>query len=146
MRKFTLIICVLLATFLFITSCKKEEAAPSQHQQMVNAISAAKWKIVSSEQVLPNGNQPKDIDECRKDNIWEYKSDGSFALYVGNNLCSQNEKTLYGTWSLSSDNKSITYTIDGLGSYTDEVVEISSGQVVFRYTTDNVFTETYMPL
>lgn len=146
MKKLLLAFWLVLPLSVF-TSCEKEPApANTAHTQKKGIITATKWKLVSSEIVLPGGNQPKEIEPCRLDNIWEYKSDGSFALYVGQELCSQTDKTMYGTWELSNDTKQLEYDITGVGSYADEVVEISSEKLVLKYTTDNVFTETYMPL
>ncbi|MGZ5242565.1 MAG: lipocalin family protein [Bacteroidia bacterium] len=146
MKKLLLALLLVLNVFIF-SSCEKEPVQQNTARtQMKETISSKKWKLVSSEMVLPGGNQPKEIEPCRLDNIWEYKKDGTFALYVGQELCSQTDKTMFGTWDLSADTKQIEYNITGIGSYADEVVEISSDKMVVKYTTDNVFTETYMPL
>ncbi len=131
-------------SLIFLFSCTKKEDGVDTLSISKQHLTANRWKISTTEMVTATGNQPQTITNCRKDNLWEYKSDGTFAIYPGSVLCTTGETTKFGTWELLEGGKLLKVTITGSGSYTDEVKAIEAGKLQLTFTTGNVYIDTYI--
>lgn len=103
-----LIAIVAVSGFLF-TSCKKETTE-------TNMI-VRRWTLESM--TIAGLNVATD---CQKLAVWNFKSDGTYAIYDSCN------KTLTGTWKLAADAK--TLTLDDITAYT--VIESSLAKLVIE--------------
>ena len=103
-----LIAIVALSGFLF-TSCKKEKTE-------TNMI-IRQWTLESK--TIAGLNVATDCEKLAK---WNFKSDGTYAIYDSCN------KTLTGTWKLAADAK--TLTLDNITAYT--VIESTLGKLVIE--------------
>lgn len=99
---------VAFSGFLF-TSCKKEATE-------TNMI-IRRWTLESM--TIASLNVATD---CQKLAVWNFKSDGTYAIYDSCN------KTLTGTWKLAADAK--TLTLDDITAYT--VIESSLAKLVIE--------------
>jgi len=125
-------------------ACKKQSPAGADLSSLKANLTSHLWKISGTLMSTASGERPQTIPNCRKDNLWEYKSDGSFALYAGAILCSPTETTIFGTWELVNSGKELKITIPNVGSYIDEIKILQSDKLQLRYTTNNVYTDTYI--
>src|ERR1035437_1291194 len=103
-----LIAIVAVSGFLF-TSCKKETTE-------TNMI-IRRWTLESM--TIAGLNVATD---CQKLAVWNFKSDGTYAIYDSCN------KTLTGTWKLAADAK--TLTLDNITAYA--VIESTLGKLVIE--------------
>ncbi|HEX8331624.1 MAG TPA: hypothetical protein VF622_03330 [Segetibacter sp.] len=140
--KHTFLLLSIVCAFTFFGCSKKldEDPLASLRANLTGHL----WKISSTVMVTASGEQPQSIPNCKKDNLWEYKTDGSFAVYPGSILCNSSEVTLYGTWELLNNGKSLKITIPNAGSYTDEVRVLEATKLQLAYTTNNLFIDTYV--
>jgi len=114
--------CLVLLAFsltLMVTSCKKDDKTPMTKSEMLTAKS---WKLSSSK---TNGVVDV-LDDCDKDDFIKLASNGTYTYNPGSNKCDPSETTDTGTWSLSSDEKSII--IDGQSA---TIVELTESKFVY---------------
>jgi hypothetical protein len=93
---FLLFIFVLTLT---CPSCSKDEDTKSAKE----ILTSKSWKMSSSKQ---NGVEVQ--DDCTKDDIINFATDGTYTLTVGSVPCYYGETGASGTWTLSSDGKTLT--------------------------------------
>lgn len=111
-----LIAIVAISGFLF-TSCKKEATE-------TNMI-VRRWTLETK--TIAGVNVATD---CEKLSVWNFKSDGTYAIYDSCN----NTKT--GTWKLADDAK--TLTLDGVTAYA--VIESSLVKLVIEKQVIGILT------
>ena len=109
-----LLAIVAFSGFLF-TSCKKETTE-------TNMI-IRRWTLASK--TIAGLNVATD---CEKLAVWNFKSDGTYAIYDSCN------KTLTGTWKLAADAK--TLTLDNLTAYA--VIESTLSKLVIELQVGDV--------
>ncbi len=111
-----LALALLAAGTLATTSCKKDAASKSNSEYLMNGS----WKI-TSENVsysLSGASQTSviPIDNCQKDDKTNFNSGGVLVNDEGAVKCNSSDpQTTTGTWSLASDNKTLTI-VDGSGA------------------------------
>jgi hypothetical protein len=102
-----IILSVIIAGALF-TSCKKDNPAPSC--EISNAGLTANYKITKVEIVSTSGNSDVTstfLDACKKDGLYQLKSNGTFAYTEAGSSCSGSGN---GSWSVAGNAISITGT------------------------------------
>lgn len=122
----TLIYSFLLFTILLSgTSCKKETETLSTQKL------EAKWKITGSTLKDPTTGADVDIwgeiDECAKDNTYEFTAAGVYVADEGNLQCDPEnpQQQITGTYTYTSNDKTLTITTDSF-VVVSEVLEISN--------------------
>lgn len=93
---FVLLIAIVALSGFLVTSCKKEATE-------TNMI-VRRWTLSSKTLVGVSI-----ATDCEKLSVWNFKSDGTYAIYDSCN------KTITGTWKLAADAK--TLTLDGVTAY-----------------------------
>jgi len=130
-------ILFLLGIALLMGACKKDDASNSEK------LTTGQWKLVSSVGSFTfNGNlQTVDVyanlGACQKDNLVEFKTDGTFVSDEGPTKCgSADPQQTTGIWSLA---QSDTHLIVNGGGYNfdAEIVEFSDTKLRVKYQTDN---------
>jgi len=107
---YLLLIAIVAISGFLVTSCKKE----TTETNMV----IRRWTLESK--TIAGLNVATD---CEKLAVWNFKSDGTYAIYDSCN------KTLTGTWELAADAK--TLTLDGVTAY--NVIENSLLKLVIEF-------------
>ena len=106
---FLLLIAMVALSGFLVTSCKKEKTETD--------MIIRNWTLQSKTIVGLNV-----ATDCEKLAKWNFKSDGTYAIYDSCN------KTLTGTWKLAADAK--TLTLDDITAYT--VIESSLAKLVIE--------------
>ena len=78
-RFLTIVIVILFAFTVIVTSCKKDETNMSKTEMLI----AKSWKILSSKS---NGVTDV-IDECDKDDFLTFTANGNYTYNPGTNKC-----------------------------------------------------------
>ncbi|MBN2273289.1 MAG: hypothetical protein JXK95_03065 [Bacteroidales bacterium] len=89
--------------------------------------------------------------DCLRDDIWVFKTTGSFTKEEGVSRCNQSDPTVWdvGTWSFSSDETVLITSSDIYGISEYEIVELTTAVMKLRYeaydTLNNIysFNESY---
>ncbi len=118
MKKILLLAVIGMIAF---TSCKKDDPivlTPKDH------LTKSAWKVQSK-----NGT----IDDCRKDDLFTYNTDGNFILDFGVKCPSDLVDTVAGTWTLFDDDSKIQIKFD-LGSFGSKIDTLS----VIKLNEDNL--------
>ncbi|MEJ1929326.1 DUF5004 domain-containing protein [Nostoc sp. NIES-2111] len=136
MRYYTLL-AVLFSAVLFIGGCKKKDD-PSRKE-----LIARTWKLTAqtSDPSLPlGGSQLTDVYSqlrtCFKDNTYIFESSGSYRSEEGASKCNDSDPVIVesGTWTLSSDEKTLSVTTANGNSRTEyTIVSISSSEMKATY-------------
>lgn len=127
MKKFNYILVILIGVISsnFLTGCKDDDEPKNGSKSIVGI-----W-----------------LDD--HDDVYCFKSDGTYKFYQDVESYKKDEANYFGTWSISGN--FLTYTEDGSYDsnnkpynyeksyrYTDEIIEMSSDIIVLKYTeTDN---------
>ena len=104
---FLLLIAIVALSGFLVTSCKKE----ATETNMIIRRWTLESKTIAGLSVATN---------CEKLSEWNFKSDGTYAVYDSCN------KTTTGTWKLAADAK--TLTLDNVTAYA--VIESTIGKLV----------------
>jgi heat shock protein HslJ len=107
--KYLLIVTIITLSGIFFTSCKKETTE-------VNMV-VRNWTLDTK--TVAGLNVATD---CEKDSKWNFKADGTYAIYDACN------NTSTGTWKLAEDGK--TLTLNNLTAY--QVLENSPLKLVIE--------------
>lgn len=127
------IFLILVAAFTILVSCKKDDDL-SRKEILVQK----KWMLTAMT-ISPAyswfGIQISDfyaqMDACSKDDVFFFKSDGTYSAEEGTTKCDSGDPQVYetGTWSLNSDETILVINVDGdLVNLT--IKEISSDRMV----------------
>ena len=106
---FLLLIAIVAISGFLVTSCKKEATE-------TNMI-VRRWTLSSKTLVGVSI-----ATDCEKLSVWNFKSDGTYAIYDSCN------KTSTGTWKLAADAK--TLTLDNVTAYA--VIESTISKLVIE--------------
>jgi|SRR5665647_2350467 len=119
MKKLTFLIFLLtIVLSIVITSCKKDAASISKKE----LLTSNQWKFLSSK---TNGVADV-IDNCEKDDFTIFSSNGTYAWNPTTVKCDPSETIQNGTWTLSSDEK--TLTLDDVDVAT--ILELTGSKLV----------------
>ncbi len=128
--KTLLLLAVAAATFVACDSDNDDDKSP---EEILTSVSC--WQQAKSELYNPATSQWEDqgVDDCSKDDCTNFNSDKTLAFDEGATKCDPSDpQTSTGTWSLSSDGKTLTITQDGI-SVAGTLTELSSNKVVIEY-------------
>ena len=126
---------VLLVGF---TGCKKDATSTSRKE----LLTSHNWKMSS---VKVNGVALA-MDDCSKDDFLVFASNGTYTANPGAILCYDDDTILSGTWSLSSDEKSLTVNLGGDTTILT-IKELTDSKIVVTETEDAiVYEETFIPV
>lgn len=127
---------ITLGTIVFlgvcINSCKKENAATAKDNLL------GKWMPVSTKShtsvTISGINSTFDTTyyptDCQKDDYVQLNSDNTYVYSNGGTPCSLGETNETGTWSLSTDNKSLTLKTDTAIIF--DITELTSSKLVIH--------------
>lgn len=132
---FTLILLFFTAA-LSTTACKKDEKSAEE-----NLVAATCWNISKAEAFNPITNTWVDATEdafeaCDLDDCIKFNSDKTAVVNFGAIKCDSSDPVEYesGTWSISSDGKTLTLTADTGDVEIYGIVEISSTRMIIELT------------
>ncbi|MFX3626023.1 MAG: hypothetical protein ACN6I4_01565 [bacterium] len=144
-RLFTL----LIASLLTFSNCKKEEdntpisSSPSTptsstNMKLLTNGTVKGWKFISSKF---NGN---DItQECEKDDVYAFNTNGNYIVHTNANKCSSNEPDeVANTWEFNNDEKEITW-VTGFGTFEMKIIELTETRLKVKQETNVVFELTF---
>jgi hypothetical protein len=112
MKTLKFLIFIVFALAMSVSSCKKDDSNSSTPKGILTSKS---WKLSS---LKINGVET--IEDCNKDDIMTFAANGTYTTTVGAITCYDGETNTSGTWSLSSDGK--TLTVDG-DAYSSVITE-----------------------
>lgn len=110
-------------TCLLISSCSKETSEPNSPSnnnpgKSKKELITNSWRLVSVIDNTPGSGSPDLLKDCRKDDTWTFKADGTYQIDAGTNYCDPNDpsyETSAGVWNIDSypllvikDNTNIT--------------------------------------
>jgi len=101
MKKLLLIALVAIVFY----GCKKDEE-PIFNKDF---LTAKQWQPTAAK----DSDGPIVIDNCSKDDLLKFETNGTFTYGPGITKCDQSETVVAGTWSLSIDGKNITINANG---------------------------------
>ncbi|HZY82381.1 MAG TPA: lipocalin family protein [Cyclobacteriaceae bacterium] len=140
MKKLLPVILVIL-----VVACGKDDPKPSTTEMLTAPTSG--WLQTSILVTIPGStstvdvfNDPKyasSFPACDKDNAMLFKVDGKYSV-ENNTKCDTTEPAQLetGTWKLSADEKSITFTPSGDTAYTATILSISETELKAELTLD----------
>ncbi len=123
MKKFYyLFMLALVATCaLTLSSCSEEEVEGN----ITKATMIVKnWEYSSI--------QGHELPDCLKDDVYNFKSDGTFSINVGTSTCF-GETNQEGNWQLSTDGKQLSLKVGAITT-NYEVVDIALDKLVLKMT------------
>lgn len=135
MKKLNYLSVLLLALLMAgAVSCKKKKSDPSPQERILG-----KWKITAFTMV--SSTSPGTIfdyyalmDNCLKDNFYEYRNGGVLIQDEGPTKCSSSDpQQTTGSYTLSADGRTLTW-VQGSDSTTLEVLELSNTTKKLKYT------------
>lgn len=135
-----------LAIFI-ITSCGEEgnevteEFIPETPTDFLAGQESKSWQMVSKNGLNPPG--------CEADNIYTYRTDGSFEMAYGVLKCFQSETgdAIGGTWLFASDNTILQVRREGGLSINYQLNELTNDRLVVQYTIGGTtYEEEYTPV
>lgn len=108
--KFSQLLYAAALLLLAFSSCKKDE--DSGVDKIVGV-----WQITSSRSdVDGDGDLDDDLENCSRDDEFDFQKSGTLAFDEGATKCDPTDpQTETGAWALSTDEKTLTLTIDGFG-------------------------------
>ncbi len=127
---------VLLTTLVF--SCEKEKDLTK-----TDIITQKPWKLtahtISPPFEYPGFGVISDFFalyyDCSRDDIWVFKSNGSYTMEEGATKCNPTDPTVWdmGTWTFNSDETVLTTSsnISGLSEY--DIVELNTAALKLQY-------------
>jgi len=121
-----------MAFSMLLTSCSKDD----EEQQLTKTqMLVRKWKQ-SDLLISQNGASYTSIfnfffEECEKDNIWEFKADGSFVVTEGNTKCDPADPDVFGTgtWAFAENETKLVLTPTGEPSETLVIGELTASSL-----------------
>ncbi|MCB2409303.1 DUF5004 domain-containing protein [Hymenobacter lucidus] len=152
------LLALLAATAMGASSCKKDkESNPAPAKTKTELLAGKDWKL-AAQTVTPgltadDGTVVTDLfpylDECDKDDLMRYDANGTCLLSEGPTRCDPSNPQQYtGTWSFDSNETILKTNVQGLGSSSFNIIELSDNTLKvsgIRTLTDgdHKFTYTY---
>ena len=119
MRIFKYLFLLTIAMTIAVSSCNKDGANKSKK----DILTSHKWKYFSFK---TNGTLETLLD-CEKDDFVKFEVNGTYTYDPTNVKCGTYDVIQDGTWSMSSDEKTIT--LDGSPT---EIVELTDSKFVMK--------------
>lgn len=126
-------------TALLLASCNKDKDKTTRDYILDNNC----WKIVKVETKGVGSQTYIDatnsfFDACSLDNCYDFKADGSYTVTEGATKCvsTDPETVETGTWTLSADEKILTYTSSDNEVNSGTIETISASSIVLTSQTD----------
>jgi hypothetical protein len=140
-------VLITIAMTSFI-SCKKttktETPVPTPTPRDAQAILVGRvWKISSR---VENGGTAS-LPNCAKDDILEFKTNGTFNSLVDTTLCNPNESSVVdGGYQFSGDKKNITFTTPFF-NYSGKIIDAEENKVTIEFDLGPGFLikDTFVP-
>ncbi|TGE20479.1 DUF5004 domain-containing protein [Hymenobacter aquaticus] len=126
----------LFATTVLVSSCKKEnDSEPGPKAQTKTELLSGKDWVMTAQTVDPglvddNGKVVTDLfpylNACDKDDLMRFETNGSCTLNEGPSRCDPSSPQQYtGSWSFDSNETVLKTTLQGMGSSSYNIVELS---------------------
>jgi hypothetical protein len=133
----------LLAIFVILTGCKKKGIDPNGPQGLMTK----EWRIASISVIDEEGNKVDGyVNDCLRDDVWNYENTGKFIKRIGTNHCVDDETEQVGTWELRENSKKLYMYVEGIGYYRDSIAELTTSTLkICRKVENTFFIETYVP-
>ncbi len=122
------LIFIFLTVFISTTSCNTDESNLSAK----DLLTAKSWKLQS---IKTNG-VVVEAEECQKDDILTFLSDGTYKKSPGTNKCDMMDEIESGPWILSEDEKNLIIDDD----WKISIIELTNNKLVIL---ENVGTNSY---
>jgi hypothetical protein len=120
------ILVMMFAVSMFVfSSCEKDDSAANEALRVENLLFSKQWNFEKA--VGVDGTPDAIVAEVLAGSYYNFKNDGTLTLFK-NNLSQP------GTWSLSSDGKTLTITSNNT-TIVWTVVYISSSNMTWQYAT-----------
>jgi hypothetical protein len=120
----------LISIFIIIvSSCSKSDSSPAASRTQ---LIAKKWKqtdLLASQSGTPAVSIYNSFFEaCQRDNIWEFKADGTYIVVEGATKCNAGDPDTVttGTWQLTDNDNKIIIDDAGQPAQTLSIVELTS--------------------
>ncbi|HRI61004.1 MAG TPA: lipocalin family protein [Saprospiraceae bacterium] len=136
MMKFSFQITTLFfaACALFYTSCKEDEASPTE---LLTAPSCWKMSLLEGYDKTNNLWVAVPVDDCEADNCNTFKSDQTFVTDEGATKCDPNDpQSAIGAWSISDDGKKLSISDAGTTDV-GTITELTGTKLVLEAAIDN---------
>ncbi|GEM_PF-650687 len=127
MKKLVILGIISIGFLIVFSSCKKDDDDSKTKKEM---ITAKDWKYKSIISTV-NGVSSDTIEDCIKDDKLSFKLNGTFTTDPGTSLCDGNEKPSDGTWTLTSDEKTLTIIEDNETTKLT-VVSIKENEIILK--------------
>ena len=136
MKNIKFLSILILVLTLSTISCSKKDSSSKTSKEL---LTSKKW----SQLTFKINGIVEVQDACQSDNYIQFSSDGTYVYNPGTVKCYTGETAQTGTWTLSSDGK--TLTVGGGNPVT--IAVLTESKMVIKYTdgADN-YEETYIPL
>ncbi|MEX0811041.1 MAG: lipocalin family protein [Chitinophagales bacterium] len=120
-----------LVFYLLMASACKKESEPEPH------LIVGTWYIIKVEKQSDSQPWTEENRPCRLDDSDEYVDGGELIMYSGDLWCTGATAGIrYGTWRLSSDERTVIYTYDGIdGEYISTVQELTDDTMTLSFNT-----------
>jgi hypothetical protein len=128
------VVMLILTTSVFIlSSCKKEDDPVTPATDFKALLQDKKWKLIKQE---VNGvDFFFQLDKCSQDDLRIYNANGTVTQDEGVTKCisTDPQQSSDGTWTLSTDGKSLTYKDSFNDTYIQTVTELSASTLKIEY-------------
>lgn len=126
----TTTLLVLVAAMVAISSCKKDEdnsSTPSNNASKKELLTAKKWKATGL--TLGGADFWSQIEDCEKDNINTFKTDGLYIQDEGATKCDPSDPQVIttSTWTFIDNDTKLVYDGD-----TAKINELSASKMVLQ--------------
>jgi len=112
---------LIMAGLVALAGCNKDDASPIHETELTRGT--GKWKLTALSVTAQGqtGDAYADLEECNKDDIFYFNTNGTYQYQSGDSKCDASEPDIFeeGTWEINGKNLTIEITGDG-----PETVEI----------------------
>jgi hypothetical protein len=128
MKTYSIFFLALFGLLMFSSCSKDDESA-------TDLLTGGTWKLTESRSDTDgDGSLEDDLEPCSADDTVKFEDGGSFTFDEGATKCDPaDEQTNTGTWALSSEDKVLTLTQDGI-SIAAEIVSLTSKRLELKIT------------
>ena len=120
MKSFKYLFLLVIALTITVASCKKDEEPKSKKE----LLTSNQWRFLSSK----TDGVADMISNCEKDDFMIFASNGTYTWNPGTVKCNSHDTIITGTWTLSTDEK--TLTLDG-SDLLWTIVELTDNKLVY---------------
>ena len=128
----------ILFILLLLNGCNKGNTSDNTPTQAPNYL-VKKWKysdILAIATGYPQTSIYTALEACKRDNYWEFKSDGTFIIGEGLTKCKPTDPDAVttGTWLLFNSNTQMTMTETGKPSKNVSILELTANSLKLNYS------------